>query len=305
MTAPSTLGRPPTCGGFSRFAGVRFAATLVLWLATTVALAVAIPAAWAQLNIVNEGGYAALAQQAAGDPALQSAVAAELTNRAMALIAARSAGRQPVDSAEVHDVASAFTAGREFPPLFAQANRAAHGWLFTDPGSGQKGDQWVVDVAPMLKDASFQQVLSSHNVTVPANLTVPITVSMPQSMRQGQLSRLAKWGPWVSVGAAALCGFLALLTLAAARRRGKALASLGVSALLVGAAGWAGIEIGGRYVNDALNRTAGDIRRIAEVMVGYAEAGLRQWLDLTLEAGAVLVGFGVLVAILGGLFKKA
>jgi hypothetical protein len=109
----------------------------------------------------------------------------------------------------------------------------------------------------------------------------------------------------VSVGAAALCGFLALLTLAAARRRGKALASLGVSALLVGAAGWAGIEIGGRYVNDALNRTAGDIRRIAEVMVGYAEAGLRQWLDLTLEAGAVLIGFGVLVAILGGLFKKA
>jgi hypothetical protein len=284
---------------------VRFAATLVLWLATTVALAVAIPAAWAQLNIVDEGGYAALAQKSAGDPALQSAVAAELTSRAMALIAAHSGGRQPVDSAEVHDVASAFTAGREFPPLFAQANRAAHGWLFTDPGSGQNGDQWVVDVAPMLKDASFQQVLSSHNVTVPANLTVPITVSIPQSLRQGQLSRLAKWGPRVSIGAAALCGFLALLTLAAARSRGKALTSLGVSALLVGAAGWAGIEIGGRYINDALNRSTGDIRRIAEVMVGHAEAGLRQWLDVTLVAGAALVGFGVLVAILGGLRKKS
>jgi hypothetical protein len=284
---------------------VRFAATVVLWLATTVALAVAIPAAWAQLNIVNEGGYAALAQKAAGDPALQSAMAGELTTRAMALIAARGGGRYPIDSSEVHDVASAFTAGREFPPLFAQANRAAHGWLFTDPGSGQNGDQWVVDVAPMLKDASFQQVLSSHNVTVPANLTVPITVSIPQSLRQGQLSRLAKWGPRVSIGAAALCGFLALLTLAAARSRGKALTSLGVSALLVGAAGWAGIEIGGRDVNDALNRTAGDVRRIAEVMVGHAEAGLRQWLDLTLEAGAALVAFGVLVAIVGGLRKKA
>lgn len=284
---------------------MRFAATVVLWLATTVALAVAIPAAWAQLNIVNEGGYAALAQKAAGDPALQSAMAGELTTRAMALIAARGGGRYPIDSSEVHDVASAFTAGREFPPLFAQANRAAHGWLFTDPGSGQNGNQWVVDVAPMLKDASFQQVLSSHNVTVPANLTVPITVSMPQSLRPGQLSRLAKWGPWVSIGAAALSGFFALLTLAAARRRGKALTSLGVSALLVGAAGWVGIEIGGRYVKDALNRTAGDIRRIAEVMVGHAEASQRQWLDLTLEAGAALVGLGVLVAILGGLFKKA
>ena len=277
---------------------------MVLWLATTVALAVAIPAAWTQLNIVNEGGYAALAQKAAGDPALQSAMASELTTRAMALMAC-GGGRYPVDSSQVHDVASAFTAGREFPPLFARANTAAHGWLFADPGSGHNGDQWVVDVAPMLKDASFQRVLSSHNVTVPANLTVPIAVSMPQSLRQGQLSRLAKWGPRVSIGAAALSGFLALLTLAASRRRGKALTSLGVSALLVGAAGWAGTEIGGRYVNDALNRSAGDIRRIAEVMVGHTEAGLRQWLDLTLEAGAVLVGFGVLVAILGGLRKKA
>jgi len=209
------------------------------------------------------------------------------------------------DDSQVHDAATAFTAGTAFPPLFANANRAAHRWLFTDPRSGQDPNQWVVDVAPMLKDSSFEQVLSRHNVTVPANLTVPVTVSMPKSLHQGQLSRLATWGPRVSIGAAAAGGLFALLTLAAARRRGKALTGLGVSALLVGAAGWAGIEAGGRYVNDALNRTTGDIRRVAEVMVDRAEANLRQWLDLTLVGGAVLVGFGVLVAILGGLRKKA
>ena len=287
---------------------MRFAGTVVSWLVTTVALAVAIPAVWLQLNIVNEGGYAALAQNAAGDPALQSAMTAELTTRAMALIAARGGGRYPVDSSQVHDVASTFTAGREFPPLFAQANRAAHAWLFTEPRPGQNDNQWVLDVAPMLRDASFQQVLSSHDVTVPADLTVPVTVSLPstfRSLRQGELSRLAKWGPWVTIGATALSGLFALLTLAAARRRGKALTGLGVSALLVGAAGWAGVEIGGRYINDALNRTTGDIRRIAEVMVAHAEAGLRHWLDLTLVAGAVLVGLGVLAAVAGGLRKKA
>jgi hypothetical protein len=284
---------------------VRFAAVVVLWLATTVALAVAVPAAWAQLNVVDEGGYAALAQRAAGDPALQSAMAGELTTRAMALIAAGGGGRYPVDSAEVHVVASAFTAGQGFPPLFAEANRAAHRWLFTDPRTGQNGNQWVIDVAPMLKDSSFQEVLSSHNVQVPANLTIPITVSMPESLRQGRLSRLATWGPSVSLGAVALSGLFALLTLAAARRRGQALTGLGVSALLIGAAGWAGIEAGGRYINDALNRTTGDIRRIAEVMVAHAETGLRQWLDVTLVAGAALVGLGVLVAIVGGLRKKA
>ncbi len=285
---------------------MRFLAAIsrvVLWLATTVALAVAIPAAWMQLHVIDADGYAAMAQKAAGDPALQSAMAAELTARAMALIAAHGGGRYPVDSSQVHDAASAFTAGRAFPPLFAQANRAAHGWLFNDPRSGDNGNQWVVDVAPMLKDSSIQQLLSSYNVKVPANLTVPLTVSVPQPLRQGQLSRLSAWGPWVSIGAAALSGGCALLTLVAARRRGKALTSLGVSALLVGAGGWAGIEIGGRYINDALNRTTGDMRRIAEVMVGHAEASLHQWLNLTLLAGAALVGFGVIVAIVGSLRK--
>jgi hypothetical protein len=290
---------------------VRFAAAIskvVLWLAATVALAAAIPAAWAQMNVVNSDGYAALAQKAAADSALQSAAAAELTTRAMALIAEHGGGRYPVDSSQVHDAATAFTSGPSFPPSFAQVSRAAHEWLFTDPRSGQNGDQWVVDVAPMLKDASFQQILSSYNVQVPASLRVPLTVSVPSmsgSLRQGRLSRLATWGPSVSIGAAALTGFCALLSLVAARRRGKALTSLGISALLVGAVGWAGIEVGGRYINNALNRTTGDIRRIAEVMVDHAEAGLRQWLNLTLVAGAALVVLGVLVAVLGGLVKKA
>jgi hypothetical protein len=282
---------------------------MVLWLATTLALAVAIPAAWTQLHVVDADGYAAMAQNAAADPALQSAMASELTTRAMALISAHGGARDPVDSSQVHDAASAFTAGPAFPPLFAQANRAAHGWLFGDPGSAafanQPGNQWAVDVAPMLNDSSIQPLLSRYNVTVPAELIVPLTVSVPQSMRQGRLSRLSTWGPWLSVGAAALTGVCALLTLAAARRRGKALTALGVSALLVGGAGWAGIEIAGRYINDALNRTTGDVRRVAEVMVGHAEANLEQWLNVTLLAGAGLVGFGVIVAMLGSLVTKS
>jgi hypothetical protein len=282
---------------------VRFAASVVFWLATTLALAVAIPTAWTQLHVVDADGYAALAQNAAADPALQSAMAGELSTRAMALIAAHDGTRAPVDSSQVHDAASAFTAGPAFPPLFAQANRAVHGWLFNDPGSA--ADAWAVDVAPMLNDSSIQPLLSSYNVTVPAKLIVPLTVSVPRSMPQGRLSRLSTWGLWASVGVAALTGVCALLTLAVARRRGKALTALGVSALVVGAAGWAGIEIAGRYVNDALNHTTGDVRSVAEVMVGHAEADLQQWLNVTLLAGAGLVGFGVIVAMLGSLVKRS
>ena len=284
---------------------MRFALTIVLWLATTVALAVAVPAVWAQLNVVGEDGYAALAQKAAGDPALQSAAATELTTRAMALIAAHGGGKYSVDSSQVHDTATAFTASPSFPPLFANANRAAHRWLFSD---ARPGDSWVVDVAPMLNDSSFQPILSAYNVKVPATLSVPLTVSVPstgQSVRQGQLTRLAAWGPWVSIIAVAVSGFCGLLTVAAARRRGKAMTSLGVSALLVGAAGWAGIEVGRRYIGDAMNRTGGDIRQIADVMVHHAEASLHQWLNVTLIAGVVLVGFGVIVAMLGSVRRPS
>ncbi|MGO8772357.1 hypothetical protein [Mycobacterium sp.] len=287
---------------------MRFAATVVLWLAATVALVVAVPAAWTQLHVVDADGYAALAQRAAADPALQSAMASELTTRAMALVAAPGGARYPVDSSQVHDAAVAFTAGRAFPPLFAQANRAVHGWLFDDPRSGRNAGEWVVDVAPMLKDSAIAPLLSRHHVTVPATLTVPVTASMPSmsgSLRQGQLSRLSAWGPWVSIGAAALSGCCAVLTLVTARRRGKALSALGVSALLVGAVGWGGIEIGRKYVNDALNHTTGGIRDIAEVLIGRAEVGLHQWLNVTLLAGAALAGLGVVLAIMGGLAKKA
>ncbi|BBX98426.1 hypothetical protein [Mycobacterium lacus] len=284
---------------------MRFAVTLLLWLATTAALVVAVPAAWAQHNLVDEDGYAAMAQQAARDPALQSAAAAELTTRATALIAEHGS-RYPVDSSRVHDAAAAFTASPSFPPLFAAANRAAHGWLFSDPRSGT-GDAWVVDLAPMLNDSSLQRMLSDYGVSVPAKLTVPLTVSVPsraEALHQGQLRRLAAWGPWATAGLLALTGGCGLLTLVAARRRGKALSSLGVSALLVGAGGWAAIEVGGRYVNDALNRTTGDIRRIADVMVSHAEGSLHRWLNLTLLAGVTLVVVGVLVAMLGTLFKR-
>ena len=43
--------------------GVRFVATLLLWLVTTVALAAAVPAMWAQQNVVERTGYAAFAQR--------------------------------------------------------------------------------------------------------------------------------------------------------------------------------------------------------------------------------------------------
>ena len=279
---------------------MRFAVTVLLWLFTTAALAVAVPAAWTQTHIVDVNGYTAMAQNAASDPALQAAVASELATRAMVLINQRG---YKVHSAQVHDVAAGYTAGPDFPPQFADANRLAHSWMFTGASARSEGGQWVIDLAGMLKDRAFASMLSTYNVQVPETLKVPVTVSTPKVLQPGILRPLVTWGPWVSIAAAVLTGIGALLTLAVARSRGRALAGLGISALLVGAAGWAAIELARRRINDALNHTTGDIRRIADVMVGEVESSLHEWLDLTLAAGGVLVVLGVLAAVLGTLRK--
>jgi hypothetical protein len=278
---------------------VRFVAAFLMWVLTTAALAVAVPAAWAQHNVVDEAGYAALAASAAKDSALQSAMAAELTAQLMTL-----AGNSGYDVRPdlLSGAATAYTRSAAFPGQFAQANRIAHRWMFTDAvQQSDESGRWEIDLSPMLADSSFQDTLRDFGIRAPSTLVVPLTENVSDSLRPGQLRQLARWGPWVSVGAMVLTGVLALFTVAVARSRGKALAALGVSALIVGAAGWAGIEVAQRYLGRALDQTTGDVRDIAQAMVDHAEGSLHQWLNLTLAAGGVLVVFGVIVSMLGGL----
>ncbi len=283
---------------------MRFLAALLFWLVTTALLAATVPAMWAQRNVVSEDGYGSLAATAAEDPQLQVAMASELTTQIIELAADN--GYDLNNTELVRGVTSAYTANSGFPGQFAQANRIAHRWMFTDtvqnePGSG---DRWLVDIAPMLNDESLKQTLGDLNLDVPEALTVPITVPESSSLRPGQLKTLSTWGPLASIGACVLTAVFALLTLATARSRGKAISALGVSALLVGAAGWAGLEMGRHHVDDALNRTTGNIRTVADVMVNTAERSFHHWLNLTLVAGVVLVAFGILVSVFGGLRRS-
>lgn len=281
---------------------MRFVATVFLWLVTTALLAVAVPTMWAQRNVVSEDGYAALAAEAARNPQLQGAMASELTTQIRQLSTKNNYG--DLNAELVHGVAATYTANSGFPGQFAQANRIAHRWMFTNSVQSDGGDRWLIDIAPMLNDSSLKATLGDLDLDVPQTLTVPITVPESSPLRPGQLRVLSTWGPWVSVGATIMTGVFALLFLAMAKARGKALGALGVSALIVGAAGWAGLEVARRYINGALNRTEGDIRQIADVMVGHAEDSLHEWLNLTLAAGGVLVVFGVAVSMLGGLRRR-
>lgn len=280
---------------------MRTLAALLAWLITTAALAVAVPAAWVQLNLVDDNGFTALSQQVAQRPALQTAVAGELATQAVGLIRERGLA---VDYAQVRDVAAAYTAGPAFPPRFARVMQGVHRGMFTDDGSGE----WVVDLAAMLNDSAFQPTMSDYDVAEPSTLTAPLTVAVPESLRAAQLRKLADGWRWLSIGAVALTGVCAVLTLVAARRRGRAVAGLGIAALAAGGAGWAGAEVVRGYLTGALdtglNNSQAAVRRIADAMVATGIDGVHHWLTVTLAAGAVLVVLGAAVTLLGGLRKR-
>ena len=281
---------------------MRLLAAFLLWVLATVALAVAVPATWAQHNLVDRDGYSALATSAAKDPVVQQAMATALTSQLMTLSANAGYSSADVNETLLNGAARAYTSGDSFPGQFALANQIAHRWLFTDSVAvSDASGRWEIDLSPMLADSSFQQTLADYGIKAPETLQIPLTENVSQSLRPGKFREVAKWGPWVSVGTAVLAGVFALLTLAVAKRRGKALGALGVSGLVVGAAGWAGIEVGRRYVDDGLAATSDDVRNVAGAMVDHAVGSLHLWLNLTIAAGAALVLFGVLVSMVGGL----
>jgi hypothetical protein len=271
-------------------------AAVLMWFVTTALLAVAVPAVWAQQNLVDGAGYSALAQKAAADPELQSAMATELTTRVGLL-------GSGVDSTIVSRIAAAYTASTVFPGQFAIANGFAHRWLFTDTVASSVDPQgrWVIDLAPMLSDAAFSQTLRDYNITVGSAVPMPLTDSAPAELRPGALREIGMWAPWVSMGVAVLAAASALLTIYLARNRGRILAALGISALIVGAAGWAAIEFAQRRVRDALNQTSGNLRTVADVMVATVEDSMHQWLNVTLIVGGGLVIVGVIVGLLSSL----
>ena len=141
---------------------MRFLATLLMWLVTTILLALAVPAAWVQQHLVDADGYAALAQKAAGTSQLQSAMAAELGGQLKKTVTGTG---YDVSTDQLTAAASIYTGSSPFPNQFAQANRLAHRWLFTNTVSGTDASgRWQLDLTPMLADSSFRNSLNAFGI---------------------------------------------------------------------------------------------------------------------------------------------
>ncbi|SIC47622.1 hypothetical protein [Mycobacteroides abscessus] len=278
---------------------MRFLFAVLLWLLTTAALALTVTATWAQSRIVNENGYVALTAPAAADPTVQRAIAEELTTQIVSL--GKKQGAR-VNESQVAELTSAYTGGPQFRDDFASVNRMAHQWLFTNSSSAHRDSQggWEVDLAPMIKSLVPQGL----SIKAPETLEVSLTEDNLGGLTPGRLVPVARFGQlavWVLVG---LTLVLAGLNQLAVRSRAKGLAGLGISALLVGAAGWAGLEIGRRYLDRPLNRVTENLRVVADGLITQAVSNAHHWLSLTMGVGVLVIVVGVVSGVLGGLLRR-
>ncbi|OAT70296.1 hypothetical protein AWB85_02705 [Mycobacteroides immunogenum] len=278
---------------------MRFLFAVLLWLLTTAALAVTITAAWTQSRIVDENGYVALTAPAAADPRVQQAIAEELTTQIVSL--SKKQGSR-VNETQVAELTASYTSGPQFQADFASVNRMAHQWLFTNSSSAQRDSQggWQIDVAPMIKSVVPQGL----SVKAPETLKVSVTEDKLAGLTPGRLVPVARFGQlavWIAFG---LTLILAGLTQLAVHSRAKGLAGLGISALLVGAAGWAGLEIGRRYLERPLSRVTGDLREVADGVVTAAVSNAHHWLSLTMAVGGLVIVIGVVSGLVGGLLRR-
>jgi hypothetical protein len=278
---------------------VRFVFAVLLWVLTTAAFAVTVTAAWAQARVVDENGYVALAAPAASDAQVRQAIAGELTTQIVTL--AENQGNW-VSESTVAEMATAYTDSPKFRADFDSVNRMAHQWLFTDSAQAQRDSagRWQIDLAPMIKSLVPQGI----SIKTPESVKVAITDETLGGLTPGRLAPIARFGQvavWIGVG---LTLILAGLTQLAVKSRSKGLAALGVSGLLVGAAGWAGLEIGQQHLHGPLTRVTGDLRVVTDQLLNQAVGNAHHWLSLTMAAGGLLIAVGVVSAVLGGLLRR-
>lgn len=278
---------------------MRFIFAALLWVLTTVALAGTVTAAWTQNRVINEDGYAKLVAPAADDPVVQRAVADELTAQIVAL--GKKQGTR-VDQSRVADMTTEYTHTAKFRDDFVTVAREAHRWLFTYSTIAQRDSQgrWQIDLAPMARTL----VPPGMGLKVPDTLQASITDEALGPLAPGRLASLTRFGPiavWVGVGLTLL---LAGMMQLAVRRTTKGIVALGISTLLVGATGWAALEVGLSHAKRPLARLTEEAREVADAVLHQAVGNAHQWLSVTMIAGVLVIIAGIAAGALGSLLRR-
>jgi len=266
---------------------MRTVVAAALGLAAAVAALVTVPLTWVAQNVSSEDGYVALTEPLVSDSALQEAVAAYVAETLVDR-ASLPGSLQPTITAALSAAADKAGSDPGLVEAWAQTQAHSHQATFGPDGDGSI----MLDVAPL---ASYLTDVVGTSLPVglslPGNLPVAVADPGPTLLHQ-----VIEAPDRAALGAVATA-VLALAALVAARRRGVALAWLGVGALAVAGALTAVREL---VVPGLIERAEGTTalgRTLRTLLVERVTDSLGSWLLMVAIGGGVAVVAGLLVRV--------
>lgn len=256
--------------------------------------AVAVPAIWADRNIVQEDGFVALAAPLGQDAAFQKRLAAATvgTIDTGAVPDALAGLVRPV----VEAAAASLTGLPGYPAAWEETLRKSHRLSFADPASlppeADSSSSLTLDVAPLVALATEE---ISRATGLPLKAPEQTLINVGHADQRQLISGLTAYAPLgypLALGA----GIAFALALVAARRKWSVLFCVGFGVLVL-AGVW---TVGSNMARDAVLRTAsgnGVADMFKNEFAAAASAGFGPWVTGALIAGGVLLVAGLVTRV--------
>ncbi len=266
-------------------------------LVAVVAFAVLLPLSWLAVEIADEDGYVELSRGILEDDdtrtSVVEAVVQELDGQTRDRLVEVGVPAALIDRtlAEVAGFVGQGLASDVVVDAWGDSQRQAHQQMFRGDGTDTG---FVVDLAPLVS-----AVASEAGVDLDVPATLPVESDQPEARRAVSVVAVS---PQLAVGAGVVTLVGVVLTLAAARRRGVALAWLGAGVLAVVGV----LHLAGRVLA-ATDPSAGTEpgTRVGLVLVDVARASFDDLLAKAAIGGGVVLVVGGVLTIAGSVRARS
>ena len=257
--------------------------------------AVAVPAAWADVNVVKEDGFVHLASALGKDPEFQSRLATAAVGNFESSVSLPEPLKSVAADA-LREAASGMQSWPEYPKAWEETARNSHRLNFE---SGKQAEETVshtallLDIGPLIR--LIRDRLSSASglqIQVPAESLV----TMGEPSQKQMVERVAAFAPlwWLAALGAVVS---VLLALAAARRRSLVMVSLGLGGLVLAALWSAVVDLAGGLMG-SLSSGNGVAELFKQEFFSAVRTGFGEWIVIAAVVSGAFLALGVIAWIL-------
>ncbi|MFJ5954849.1 hypothetical protein ACIQC5_02705 [Paenarthrobacter sp. NPDC092416] len=253
--------------------------------------AVAVPAAWVDLNVVKEDGFVRLAGALGEDPDFQSRLAVAAVGSFEANVDLPEPVRNLASDA-LKGAATGMQSWTDYPQAWEETVRSSHKLNFS---VGQQAEEAVTPTSLLLDIGPLVRLIRDHFASATGlRIDVPAEslVSLGEPSHRQLVERVAAFAPLWWIPALGACVSV-LLALAAARRRPAVVLFLGVGGAALAALWTAASALAGGLVGNIASANS-----VAELFkqefLDAARSGFGEWITVAAMCSGALAVVGII-----------